>query len=378
MSITTRKNKDSKTVYDNQFMYKGVRYKKRGFKSKGDAENWEITIKYEINKNGYYFHPCEKTLITVWDEYYSIAINDYSYSSIETIKSAVKIIKKYPISKKKLIELRYKDIQAFFNELAKTYNKPTCDNVKSIFNNTFKFALQNDYIENNPMQYIKVRGKDDNEEKYKKKILSYDEFQALCSQFLAHNHFSYQSSYIALNIGYYTGARISEVLALNKSDIDFENNLVSFNKRLECKNYEKEAYATSRMKTIKSKDIVPLAEPLKEILKDWFEINPYEIICVKENGKYLRIDELQHFIRIVRKEIGIDFHFHMLRHTYASNLINSGVNVNIAKKLLRHSTIQTTLDIYTHSTIQDEQQALKQVFQPHFDNDYPKITPKLN
>lgn len=39
MSITTRKNKDGKIVYDNAFMYKGVRYKKRGFKSKGDAEN---------------------------------------------------------------------------------------------------------------------------------------------------------------------------------------------------------------------------------------------------------------------------------------------------------------------------------------------------
>ena len=58
MSITTRKNKDEEIIYDNAFMYKGVRYKKRGFKSKEDAENWEIDVKYEVNKNGSYYHEC--------------------------------------------------------------------------------------------------------------------------------------------------------------------------------------------------------------------------------------------------------------------------------------------------------------------------------
>ena len=378
MSITERKLKNGKVVYDNAFMYKGIRYKKGGFKTKKEANDWEINIKYQVNKNGNLFQPCHKTFIEIWQEYYTIAKNDYSYSSIETIKSAIKIIKCYPISKKKLIDLRYRDIQSFFNDLGEKYNKATCNNVKSIFNNTFKFALQNDYIENNPMQYIKIKAKDGSKDIIKKKTISYEEFELLCNQFLSHNHFSYNASYIALNIGYYTGARISEVLALSKNDIDFDKNLVSFNKRLECKNYNKEAYATTRMKTKTSNDVVPLAEPLKQVLLDWFEINPYDYICIKENGKHMRVDELQHFIRIVRQEIGIDFHFHMLRHTYASNLVNSGVNVSIAKKLLRHATIQTTLDIYTHSSIQDEQEALKQVFSTNTKTNYPKITQKPN
>lgn len=376
MSITERKLKNGKIVYDNAFMYKGTRYKKGGFKTKREADDWEINIKYQVNKNGNFFQPCNKSFIEIWQEYYTIAKNDYSYSSIETIKSTIKIIKCYPISKKKLIDLRYKDVQAFFNDLGEKHTKATCDNVKSVFNNTFKFALQNDYTENNPMQYIKVKGKDNS--KKKKKTITYEEFELLCNQFLSHDHFSYNVSYIALNIGYYTGARISEVLALSKNDIDFNKNLISFNKRLECKNYDKEAYATTRMKTKTSNDVVPLAEPLKQILLDWFEINPYDYICIKENGKHMRVDELQHFIRIVRQEVGIDFHFHMLRHTYASNLVNSGVNISVAKKLLRHANIQTTLDIYTHSSIQDEQEALKQVFPTHSKTNYPKITPKPN
>lgn len=48
--------------------------------------------------------------------------------------------------------------------------------------------------------------------------------------------------------------------------------------------------------------------------------------------------------------ITIDFHVtpHILRHTYATNLILAGVNIKKVQYLLGHAKVETTLNIYTH------------------------------
>ena len=180
-----------------------------------------------------------------------------------------------------------------------------------------------------------------------------------------------------MHIGYYTGARISEIGALDKCDVDFENNLIHFTKKLEYKDTKNGLY-TDSMKTKSSYATIPLVPQLCPLLKEWFEINPYERVICHENGDYLSYNFIQKHIKAVSLKLGIPFHSHMLRHTYASNIVNSGVNINVAKKLLRHSKIETTLDVYTHSDIQDEIQALRHTFSINNDSDYPKITPKPN
>ena len=47
-------------------------------------------------------------------------------------------------------------------------------------------------------------------------------------------------------------------------------------------------------------------------------------------------------------EIGFDFDWHSLRHTYASILYEAGVDTLTAKELLGHSDVKTTMGIYTH------------------------------
>ena len=46
--------------------------------------------------------------------------------------------------------------------------------------------------------------------------------------------------------------------------------------------------------------------------------------------------------------VKIDFSPHNFRHTYATNLFYAGVSPKVAQYLLGHSSIQVTLDIYTH------------------------------
>ena len=62
------------------------------------------------------------------------------------------------------------------------------------------------------------------------------------------------------------------------------------------------------------------------------------------------------------KELSIDFHFHMLRHTFATNLVNSDVNLKTAQELMRHSNINTTMSVYTHINNQHKLDTLNTVF----------------
>ena len=94
---------------------------------------------------------------------------------------------------------------------------------------------------------------------------------------------------------------------------------------------------------------MPLAKPLAEVLKIWIEINPHEIIISDDKGAHISPSALSARINKISEEIGLkDFPFHCLRHSFTSNLIVSGATPSVAKELVRHSDIKTTLDVYTH------------------------------
>ena len=45
-----------------------------------------------------------------------------------------------------------------------------------------------------------------------------------------------------------------------------------------------------------------------------------------------------------------DFHFHLLRHTYTTNLLSHGAAPKDVQELLGHSDVSTTMNIYAHAT----------------------------
>jgi site-specific recombinase XerD len=52
------------------------------------------------------------------------------------------------------------------------------------------------------------------------------------------------------------------------------------------------------------------------------------------------------------------FHFHCLRHTYATTLVTAGANVKEVQELLGHSDIKITLNTYSHVTRQTRKRAV--------------------
>ena len=125
----------------------------------------------------------------------------------------------------------------------------------------------------------------------------------------------------------HTGMRRSEILKLKWDDIDFRAGFIYVR---DSKNYQ------SRM--------IPLTETLKQTLKSLPRhiTSPY-VFC-REDGK--PYNEVKKAFNKVVKYAGIkDFHFHDLRHTFASWLVMGGTDLATVKELLGHKSINIYMTI---------------------------------
>ena len=64
------------------------------------------------------------------------------------------------------------------------------------------------------------------------------------------------------------------------------------------------------------------------------------------------------FSKILRDCSLSEFHFHMLRHAFATRCIDKGFDMKSLSEILGHSSIQITLNLYVHSTIQRKKQLM--------------------
>ncbi|MCD7839633.1 MAG: site-specific integrase [Erysipelotrichaceae bacterium] len=107
---------------------------------------------------------------------------------------------------------------------------------------------------------------------------------------------------------------------------------------------------------------MPIPQPLKKSLVEWFKINPYDIAVCDKNGKHIDPDIMSSYLRGVGDRLGIYFHFHMLRHTCSTNLYNSGMDPKKVQTFMRHSSMNTTMMVYTHVDQNDLKDAINNVF----------------
>jgi integrase len=77
-------------------------------------------------------------------------------------------------------------------------------------------------------------------------------------------------------------------------------------------------------------------------------------------GSPLTYSAVEKLIAQIRSRTGITFTLHMLRHTHATELIRSGVAIEVVARLLTHSSSTTTSQIYVHLNIADIRAALQE------------------
>ena len=151
---------------------------------------------------------------------------------------------------------------------------------------------------------------------------------------------SYQHLKDIFTTGYYTGLRLGELVNMRWNWIDFFRNQIT----VKCT----DDFLTKN----KKERIVPLSEKVRSILFNRFNNSlhrPDDVVFYRIEGKILYPEAIsKQFKKIVRKSnLSDKIHFHTLRHSFASLLVQRGVSLYVVKELLGHEDLATT-QIYSH------------------------------
>jgi integrase len=136
-----------------------------------------------------------------------------------------------------------------------------------------------------------------------------------------------------------TGMRAGELCGLRVFDVDPFRKLVRV----------RQAVWRGKAQTPKTKNAIrniPIPAEIVDALRSHIVGRTEGFVFATKNGTPWNADLV--LKRHLRKRLKVDGHLHMFRHTFATRQLHAGVSVSVVSKLLGHSSISTTLNIYAH------------------------------
>ncbi len=138
--------------------------------------------------------------------------------------------------------------------------------------------------------------------------------------------------------GYAAGMRVSEIVNLKVKDIDSKRMMIHIHSAKGKKDR-----------------LVPLSKKLLETLRAYYkEYKPKEFLFEGQSGEAYSTRSAQQILQEAKDKAGISKKgsIHMLRHSYATHLMEGGTDIRIIQELLGHNSIKTTMR-YTHVSKKD-------------------------
>lgn len=331
---------------------------RRGFKTIKEAKQAERNLQLDVEENGLpsnqsngFQDPTFEELASLWLENYKTTVKP---STFENVRSKVEKMTEEHFKELKLKKITVAYCQRVVIELSKSY--VLYNHYLSVINRIFKYAVLMDILNSNP--FDKVIKPKSRQIQRKGNFLTKEELK----EFLKLAQTASLSYFFPLvHLMAYTGLRQGEALALKWSDIDFENKKITVNKTAV---WIKGKQTLQTPKTKNSKRVISIDPNTLSILKSW---KKDQIKIYFKNGKHFEGDE--NFIFTNQRSDWVQIHNfipyfkhfvtghalkpitpHGLRHTHASLLFSAGVEPKNISDRLGHSTVQITLDLYTHIT----------------------------
>jgi integrase len=371
-SIQERINSKGKKVYDVMFRAMdsktGIKKQriKRGFSKKGDAQKYLNEVLGQIENNSY-IDAKKITLRELLEEWYKkyvegkLAPNTVRGYKVNIYKHIIPNIGWIPLQ-----QLTSRDIENFYNELYKDNDDDTstglsATSIEYIHRNLSKaldYATKERLILRNPAR---------DAERPSKEIFYGDVFdQRTIMQLLTTVKNDPMELPIALSG--LSGLRRGEDAGLMWIDVDLDRCILNIRKQRTAG-----AVSTKRdkLKTLGSYRSIRITKTLSEILKRHKELQNKNkeilgedyvdtgFVCCEPDGSIVDPSTYsKRFSQILKKHNFKAIRFHDLRHSFATNLIRLGVPINTVSKMLGHSSVTITLDIYAHVLEEMQQDAV--------------------
>ena len=157
----------------------------------------------------------------------------------------------------------------------------------------------------------------------------------------------------------HTGLRLGELCALKWTDIDFGNRMVSVNQTVQRLYREGGKTKTVLLETEPKSEYSRREIPLPVMILELFTKIRHEGNYVFGKDKPMEPRTLQnHFKRLLKKAGLKHKNFHALRHTFATNCIESGADIKSLSEILGHSDVQISLNRYVHPSMDSKRKYL--------------------
>ena len=351
-----RKNKHGIQVWQIRFQYNLKSYGFTVNGSKSDAIKKGLAH-YQDVINGFVSDPSNVTFKQYWaDTFNDLHISNLDHSTRTEYHGNFSRYFEKPLGNLKLKNIKPLHINNLLNDMRKKgLAESTIGIAYAYLHKAFNDAVKNELIARNPMMKIA---------KPKAKLTKSDNFTPVSSevinQFLDYAKVNHSDYYPAIAFDWFTGLRRQEILALTFDNIDIDNATVEISQVVEPKMrpypfFKSTAKTDVTLRTHHlSEDAVEILS-LRKLLND-SEPNPKHYVFTSDNAqnKYglIHIDQLSRVFKKIVRALNLpeDFTFHSARHQVATDLHRLGANPKDIQEHLGHSTITTTMNMYTHTT----------------------------
>ena len=165
-------------------------------------------------------------------------------------------------------------------------------------------------------------------------------------------------------LGLYTGMRLGEICALQWRDVDWSRRTVTVRqtaqrtRRFEGDGQNRTQLRVDLPKSFSSLRTIPVPAFLMDMLRT-LRGEAAQDAFIFGGDRPAEPRTIQRRFQSLAKRAGLQgVHFHTLRHSFATRMLELGVDVKTISRLLGHSTVQTTLDCYAHSMLESQRQAI--------------------
>lgn len=285
-----------------------------------------------------------KELLELWLERYmkhTIKIRTYNrYKSICELH-LIKDLGEYELD-----ELKPNVLQDFLlKKIDDHYSTNTIKGIVSVLKQALRLAITLEFVDKEYCSNLKMPSSEEKEIS----VFTKKEQQVIESFCLNHK----KRNYIGIVICLYTGIRLGELLALTWDDIDFNSNLLTINKTsYSAKVDGKTQIIVDKPKTKKSNRVIPLPNQLVKLLKIIKKESNSKYVITTRNSGIVGNRSYQRTFKFILKKINVPYrNFHSLRHTFATNAIELGMDVKTLAEILGHTNAMITLNRYSHSLL---------------------------